>query len=150
MNSIVDQLGIDPKALAGPAWVTLLYIAVYYAFMVNLLVVKLQLHREYAARGERFDRYFTQDRRLLAADRTQLNMLEHMPVFLVLLWLHAFLVSTSEAAILGAIYTGTRALYPVLLRGKLGRDIPKRILLVTFTGYFVLIALGLRILTQLL
>ena len=87
---------------------------------------------------------------MLAADRSQLNMLEQMPVFLILMWLNAFMVDTTEATILGAIYTGTRALYPVVLRGRMGRDVPRRILIITFTGYFVLLAYSVRIIQQLL
>jgi uncharacterized membrane protein YecN with MAPEG domain len=150
MDSIASAMGLEASVFVGPAVVTLAYCALYYVFMFNLMRVKLRLHREYSARDEKFDRYFGQDRELLAADRTQLNMLEHMPIFLVLLWLHAFLVSSSEAAILGAIYTGSRALYPILLRGRMGRDIPKRILFITFTGYGVLCIFGIRIAMNLL
>ena len=131
--------------VVGPACVTLAYVAVYYAFNLNVLRVKLRLAKKYKAEGQSFDRYFGQDRELLAADRVQLNMLEHMPVFLVLLWLHALVVGATEATILGAIYTATRFLYPVVLGGRLGRDIPARILVITFTGYSVLIRLAVRI-----
>ena len=136
---------MEPSHFAGPAWVTLAYVGVYYLFMVNLMRTKMRLHREYNARGDKLDRYFSQDRELLAADRTQLNMLEHMPVFLVLMWLHAFVVDPTEAAILGGIYTGSRALYPILLSRRLGRDIPLRVLAITFTGYGVLTVFAVRI-----
>ena len=150
MNSIASATSLDLATIAGPAWVTLAYVGIYYAFMTHLMQVKLRLHREYKARGETFDRYFGQDRELLAADRVQLYMLEHMPVFLVLLWLHALVVSGTEAAILGGIYTASRALYPVLLRGRLGRDVPTRILPITFTGYLILLIFGCRIAMSLL
>ncbi len=145
MNAIATDLDLPLSSLAGPAWVTLALFIVYYAFMTNVLRVKIKLGREHRIQGESFDRYASQDPRLLAADRTQLNLLEHMPVFLVLLWMHAFIVSAGEATILGSIYVGTRALYPFVLGRTLGRDIPQRILWVTFTGYLVLIALGFRI-----
>jgi uncharacterized membrane protein YecN with MAPEG domain len=145
MDAIAHALSIDNSTIAGPAWVTLAYVGVYYAFMSNLLRVKLRLHGQYKERGEKFDRYFGQDREMLAADRIQLNMLEHMPIFLVLLWLHAFMVSSAEATLLGGIYTGTRALYPLLIGHRMGRNIPLRILSVTFTGYIILTIFAVRI-----
>ena len=150
MNAIVHQMGLQANAFAGPAWVTLIYFGIYYGFILHILRVRTGLHQAYQQRGEKFDRYFSPDRKMLAADRTQLNMLEQMPVFLTLLWLHAFLVDMTEATILGAIYTGSRALYPVILRGHMGRDVPKRILVITFTGYFVILAFSIRIIQQLL
>ena len=145
MDAIAHTLSLDMGIIAGPAWVTVAYVGVYYAFMSNLLRVKLRLHGQYKEQGKKFDRYFGQDREMLAADRIQLNMLEHMPVFLVLLWLHAFVVSSYEATILGGVYTGTRALYPLLLGSRLGRNIPLRILWVTFTGYLILGIFAVRI-----
>src|SRR5215510_6802341 len=64
------------------------YFALYYALNVHVLRTKRRLRREYRARGEEFDRYYTQDRRMLTADRCLLNMLEHMPPFVCLLWLY--------------------------------------------------------------
>ncbi len=122
----------------GPAWVTLAYVGLYYAFMTQVLRTKIRLGRAYQERGEKFDRYYSQDREMLAADRIQLNMLEHMPIFLVLLWLHALVGSIDEATITGGIYVAARAAYPFVLGGRLGRAVPKRLLFVTFTGYAVL------------
>jgi uncharacterized membrane protein YecN with MAPEG domain len=130
---------------SGPIWVTLAYIALYYVFMTLGLRTKLRLIREYREQGKVFDRYFGKDREMLAADRTQLNMLEHMPIFLVLLWLHAVMVSSFEATILGSIYTGLRVFYPVVLRGRIGRNIPKRVLPLTFSGYIILAIFAVRI-----
>ena len=149
MNSIAQELQIDPAVFSGPAWVTLATLTVYYLFIVNVARVRIRLTHEYAARGERFDRYFGQDRQLLAADRIQLNMLEQMPVFLSLLWLHALLVSAGEATILGMIWVISRSLYPLVLGERMGRDIPLRILWVTFTGYAMLVAFGVRIIGSL-
>ncbi|MFT6233578.1 MAG: hypothetical protein ACJAZO_004099, partial [Myxococcota bacterium] len=53
-------------------------------FQIRGLRTKSRLVAGYQSRGEKFDRYFGQDREMLASDRTQLNMLEHMPVFLAL------------------------------------------------------------------
>ena len=149
MDTIANNLGLNSETFVGPAWVTLAYFGVYYAFITHGLTVKLRLTREHEARGEKFDRYFSQDRSLLAADRTQLNMLEHMPVFLALLWLHATLVSSAEATVLGALYVVTRVLYPFLLAGRLGRNIPFRLLFSTFAGYGVLLVLVVRIVMNL-
>jgi uncharacterized membrane protein YecN with MAPEG domain len=145
MDAIAETLKLDPKTLVGPVGVTLAYFGVYYGFMIRILVTKIQLQKEYGKRGEKFDRYFGQDRVMLAADRTQLNMLEHMPVFLVLFWLTAFLVSSNEATWLGGIYTASRALYPVLLHRSLGREIPTRLMVITCTGYVVLLIMAARI-----
>jgi len=138
-------MSVSSVDITGPAWVTLAYIGLYYVFITHGLRVKLRLKREYEERGEKFDRYFGQDREMLASDRIQLNMLEQMPPFLVLLWLHAFIVSSGEAAILGGVYTATRAVYPFMLRGRLGRNVPLRLLSVTFTGYAILAVFGVRI-----
>jgi hypothetical protein len=49
--------------------VTLAYLTVYYVMQLYVLRTKKRLFREYHARGERFDRYFGEDRVMLAADR---------------------------------------------------------------------------------
>ena len=92
--------------------VTLCYITLYYVFMVNVLRVKMKVIRRCKEKGEPFRRYTEHYPDLLAADRIQLNMLEHMPPFLVLLWLQAFVVSAESATLMGWIYLGLRALYP--------------------------------------
>ncbi len=124
----------------GPIVVTLLYVTLYYAFQIHIMRVKGRLVSEYKARGEKFDRYFGQDRHMLAADRIQLNMLEHMPVFLVLLWMSAVFVDPMFATVVGGIYTAARALYPFLMGDRLGRGIRPRILIATVTGYLAIVA----------
>ena len=79
---------------------------------------------------------------MLAADRVQLNMLEHMPPFLVLLWLNAVLVGPRSATLAGGIYVLARGAYPLLSGGQMGQDIKERIALATVPGYLVLIYLG--------
>ena len=68
-------------------------------------------------------------------------MLEHMPIFLSLFWGHAiFFVSIKEATILGSCLHQLLVPFIHLLWGKnIGRDIPKRILVVTFSNYFITI-----------
>lgn len=126
------------KVFAGPLIVTLVYLAYYYYLQLRLLSVKTRLTREYQARGEKFDRYFGQDRVMLAADRAQLNTLEHMPPFLILLWLCAVFATVQGATIAGAIYVAARIVYPFLLGERLGRNIKAKVLLATGTGYLVL------------
>ena len=121
----------------GPILVTIGYFLVYYFFICLILKTKVKLHSSYKKDGKKFDRYFSQDREMLLADRTQLNMLEHMPIFLSLLWGHAIFVSITEATILGSAYTVIRALYPFVMGKNIGKDIPKRILLVTFSNYLI-------------
>mgnify|MGYP000362339471 CR=1 FL=1 len=130
---------------AGPVWVTLVYMGIYYWTQVRILQIKTRLRGEYKARDEKFDRYFGQDREMLAADRVQLNMLEHMPPFLILMWLTAFLASPMEATVAGGIYTASRVVYPFIMGGRLGRGVPNRILLATATGYLVLAFFVVRI-----
>lgn len=129
---------LDLAQQIGPLTVTLVYIALYYGFQIHQMRVKFRLEAAYKARGEKFDRYFGQDREMLAADRIQLNMLEHMPPFLALLWLNAIYVSPTSATIAGAVYTAARLAYPFLMGGRLGRSIRAQILVATGTGYLVL------------
>jgi len=129
---------LDPAPYAGPIVVTLAYIGLYYLFQVYVLQVKTRLDRDYKARNESFDRYFGQDRQMLAADRVQLNMLEHMPPFLVLLWLNAAFVDPRSATIAGGVYVAARALYPLALGTRLGRGVRAAVLLSTVPGYLVL------------
>ena len=121
----------------GPILVTAVYFLVYYIFLLNILRTKMRVFKAYKKRGEKFDRYFGQDREMLAADRIQLNMLEHMPLFLLLMWLHATFVSIPQATWLGGIYTTSRIIYPIIVGGSLGREVPLKIMPVTFTGYII-------------
>jgi hypothetical protein len=139
---------MDVHAYAGPIVVTVVYVALYYALTVNLLVVKKRLGREYRARGEKFDRYFNTDRTMLAADRYVLNMLEHMPPFLTLLWLNALFVGPVGATVAGAAYTACRIAYPWLMGRELGRSVPTRILFATVVGYAVIAYFCLRLIAR--
>lgn len=124
---------------AGPIAVTLSYLGLYYGFQIWSLQVKVRLDKAYKARGEKFDRYFGKDREMLAADRVQLNTLEHMPPFLALLWLNALFVGPGPATIAGAVYIVSRLAYPFVIGKRLGRMIRSRVMLATFTGYAVLV-----------
>jgi hypothetical protein len=126
------------RTFAGPLLVTVAYVVVYYLMITNQLLVRTRLRREYRARGESFDRYFGADREMLAADRYVGNMLEHMPAFLLLLWLNAIFVDPRSASLAGAIYVGVRLVYPFLMGRRLGRGVPNRILFATLVGYLVL------------
>jgi uncharacterized MAPEG superfamily protein len=124
---------------APTIWVTLAYIGLYYAFMIRILRVKLRVAKQCKEAGERFFRYSNQYPELLAADRVQLNMLEHMPPFLALLWLQSLTVSPKSAAMLGAAYIVVRLAYPLFLGPTLQKNIPLRIVINTFTGYGILL-----------
>lgn len=135
----VDGLcAMSPRTFAGPLLVTAAYVVVYYLLISNQLRVKTRLRRAYQARGETFDRYFGADREMLAADRYVGNMLEHMPAFLLLLWLNAIFVSPRRATIAGAAYVLCRLSYPLLMGRRLGRGVPNRILFATVVGYVVI------------
>ena len=94
---------------------TVVYLLLYYGLMLNVLKVKLKLIKAYKERGERFDRYRSNDPEMLAADRNQLNLLEHMPPFLIVLWLYAVFVSALLGDLGGALYLVLRVLYPFVL-----------------------------------
>jgi hypothetical protein len=115
--------------------VTIAYLVLYFAFHMRVLRTKWRLRREYRERGEEFDRYYTKDRQMLTADRCVLNMLEHMPPFLCLLWLTAVFVGQTSATIAGSAYVVTRAAYPFLLGPMVGTRLPRRLLVATYTGY---------------
>lgn len=57
----------------------------------------------------RFDPRVIQDGQVIRFDRTALNTLEQMPVFLVTMWLYAVLVDAEWAGIGGLIYVITRS-----------------------------------------
>jgi hypothetical protein len=121
----------------GPLLVTIAYFAVYYALHLRVLRTKRRLRGEYQARGIEFDRYHSQDRQMLAADRSVLNMLEHMPPFVCLLWLHVVFVGSLGATVAGSVYVATRAAYPFLLGASVGTRLPSRLLVATYAGYGV-------------
>lgn len=129
---------LDLPAQTGPILVTIAYLLVYYTFQLLVLRTKLRLDAEYTARNEKFDRYFAQDREMLASDRVQLNMLEHMPPFLVLLWLNAVFVGPTSATIAGGVYVAARVLYPFVMGTRLGRSAPSLIVASTLPGYLVI------------
>jgi hypothetical protein len=125
--------------------VTVAYVLVYYVMISNQLRVRTKLRRAHRERGESFDRYFNTDREMLAADRYVGNMLEHMPPFLLLLWLNAIFVDPRKASWAGAAYVGARLLYPLMMGSRLGKGVPSRILFATVIGYVVLAYLALRL-----
>ena len=140
---------MDVETYRSPIWVTLAYCFVYYGFLLNIARTRFSIHKKYKADGKKFDRYFGQDRNMLAADRIQLNMLEQMPVFLVTFWLYVVFVSPSTGTILGWVYTIARALYPFMIGNRMGRDIPMKVLISTVIGYgvifYFMIGLGLKL-----
>jgi hypothetical protein len=72
-------------------------------------------------------------------------MLEHMPPFLVLLWLNAIFVGPRGASFAGGAYVVSRLLYPFVMGQKLGRGVPNRIMFATVIGYGVLALLAVRL-----
>jgi len=129
---------MSARTFTGPLLVTVAYVLVYYLLVTNQLLVKTRLRRAYRARGEAFDRYFSNDREMLAADRYAGNMLEHMPAFLVLLWLNAIFVGPRGASVGGAAYVLSRVAYPFVMGRRLGKGVPTRIMFATVIGYAVI------------
>lgn len=58
--------------------------------------------------------YNSKDKLALLGDRTVGNYIEFAILFLPLLWIHALFVDPSESFTICAIYTASRALYPVV------------------------------------
>lgn len=134
---------MTPADLQGPIVVTALYFCLWYAMLFGLQSrTKYRLKAEYAARGEEFDRYFGQDREMLAADRAVANTQEQMVPFLVTLWLHAVFVSPQSATWLGALYVALRAAYPFLLGGRVAGTQSKRVVFATGPAYAIVAWLG--------
>ena len=137
---------ISARTYLGPLLVTVTYVVLYYLMFANQLRVRLRLRRAYRERGETFDRYFGADREMLAADRYVGNMLEHMPPFLILLWLNAIFVGQRGASFAGGAYILSRLLYPLAMGRRLGRGVPSRIMFATVIGYAVIAYFAARLL----
>jgi hypothetical protein len=131
-------MAISAVSCRGPILVTAAYLLLWYFLLVGIQRrTKYRLQKEYAARGEVFDRYFGQDEQMLAADRVVINTQEQMVPFLSALWLHAVFVSTSHAALIGSVYVVLRAFYPLLMGKRLSMMNPKRVHLVTVPCYIM-------------
>lgn len=129
---------LDPSVYMGPIVATAAYFGLWYYLLLGLQRgTKYRLKAEYSAKGEAFDRYFGQDRRMLAVDRAVANTQEQMVPFLASLWLHALFVSPGTATVLGGVYVGLRALYPLLLGKQLAGTQSKRVFAVTGPAYLI-------------
>lgn len=128
---------VDLDAFTGPIVVTAAYFVLWYVLLFRQTRTKYRLRAAYAARGESFDRYFGQDRQMLAVDRAVANTQEQMVPFLFALWLHAAVVSVPVATALGSAYVVCRTLYPVLLGSELDKTQSKRVLIATGPAYLI-------------
>jgi uncharacterized membrane protein YecN with MAPEG domain len=126
------------RTFAGPLLITTAYVVVYYLLLTDQLCVRMRLRRAYRARGESLDRDFSTDREMLAAARYVGNMVEHMPPFLLLLWLNAIFVDPRSATVAGGAYLVSRVLYPFVMGPGRGKCIPTRVLGGTTIGYVVI------------
>lgn len=130
-------LNVGPYA--GPLLITVAYVVFWYYLLIGVQrKTKYRLHREYAAEGKVFDRYFGQDPQMLAADRAVLNTQEQMVPFLAALWMCALFVSPWIATVLGAAYIALRCGYPRLLGARLSNMQPKRVYFVTLPCYGII------------
>ncbi len=131
---------IEIASLRGPITVTAAYFGLWYGMLFGLQSrTKYRLRREYAARGDDFDRYRSGDPEMLRADRAVQNTHEQMTPFLVSMWLCALFVSPQLATSLGAVYVLLRAMYPVLLGRRIAQIQPKRVALVTIPCYAIIV-----------
>ena len=72
---------IDSGSFTGPVLVTAAYFVLWYVLLFRQTRTKRRLSAEYKARNQSFDRYFGQDRQMLAADRAAANTHEQMVPF---------------------------------------------------------------------
>ena len=132
----------DLAPLHGPLAVTVAYFLLWYSLLFGLQTrTKYRLKARYAKEGRVFDRYFGQDEEMLAADRAVANTHEQMGPFLVSLWLCALFASPTYATWLGAAYVGLRAVYPLLLGGRVSKVQSKRVAFVTFPCYAIVFSM---------
>jgi len=132
----------DLNQLHGPLMVTVTYFVLWYGFLLGLQSrTKYRLKARYEREGKQFDRYFGQDREMLAVDRVVANTHEQMGPFVVSLWLFAIFSSPTYATYLGATYIVLRALYPVILGKRVLRTQTKLVALVTFPSYIIVFAM---------
>ena len=117
---------------------TAVYLVLWYTLLFGLQTrTKYRLRREYAARGEVFDRYRSADPEMLKADRAVQNTHEQMVPFLVSMWMYALVVSPQAAAVLGGVYVVLRAAYPFLLGARIEQVQSRRVAFVTFPCYAI-------------
>eukprot|EP01129_Flabellula_baltica_P014089 TRINITY_DN667_c0_g1_i2.p1 TRINITY_DN667_c0_g1~~TRINITY_DN667_c0_g1_i2.p1 ORF type:complete len:108 (+),score=6.83 TRINITY_DN667_c0_g1_i2:388-711(+) len=68
---------------------------------------------------------------LAAWERTQMNMLEQMPPFLITMWLFSIFVEPVWGAILGLVYTVMRLFYPCFYP-------PPKVFVITLPNYVII------------
>ncbi len=132
----------DLTQLHGPVVVTAAYFLLWYSLLFGLQTrTKYRLKARYEKDGKVFDRYFGQDEEMLAVDRAVANTHEQMGPFLVSLWLFAIFVSPRHATWLGAAYVALRAIYPFLLGKRVSKVQSRRVALVTFPCYAIVLTM---------
>jgi hypothetical protein len=132
----------DLTQLRGPLVVTVAYFVLWYGFLFGLQTrTKYRLKARYQKEGKVFDRYFGRDDEMLAVDRVVANTHEQMGPFLVSLWLFAIFASPTYATWLGAAYVVLRSAYPLLLGKRVSMVQSKRVALVTFPCYAIVLTM---------
>merc|ERR1712137_85545 len=112
MGSAHIPMGFGPIDLTdlSSLWftlaVTVLYLSLYYANMFHLAFRRIGMVRAGIDRDE-----IAKHPKIIAADRTFLNMLEQMPPFLASMWLFSIFCHPYWGGALGLIYTTLRAFY---------------------------------------
>jgi len=107
-------------------FVTLIYLTLYYVTLIVILLTKLKVRPAAQAQVRKdnenkktphnekliaLDKYIRREPLMMAAERTQLNMLEQMPPFLATFWIYSVMVDPVVGAWMGALYTAIRACY---------------------------------------
>tara|TARA_R110002050_G_scaffold295272_1_gene453944 strand:- start:1376 stop:1903 length:528 start_codon:yes stop_codon:yes gene_type:complete len=130
-----------------PILATVGYVALFFRFIGNQKSIFYSLQLEKLMENkEEFDRYHSNDGRLLAADRTLGNLLEQAPAFLASLWICALSSEDNNriAGILGIAWVLIRALYPIILGNSLRNFVPTRIYFVTLPAYTIILFMTSR------
>ena len=121
-DSVAEGPATSVKALAPVFYVTagficLLYTFFFYqsttAFLEHAKARKEAKAKDAQAKSPRFtDVKYGRTGKMLAADRTVGNLLEQAVPFLVSMYMHAALVSSSQAATIGWVWVASRSIYP--------------------------------------
>eukprot|EP00052_Salpingoeca_macrocollata_P008804 m.69511 g.69511 ORF g.69511 m.69511 type:complete len:188 (+) comp16781_c0_seq3:133-696(+) len=96
--------------------VTLTYFLLYTCFLLAQSATSHLLKAEMKKKNQKFVRYYSTEPAMLGMDRAVGNMMEQMPLFLVLFWLCVVFAPAQGSTVIlaGYVYIAFRALYPII------------------------------------
>lgn len=137
------------RAFAPVVAVTLVWLALYYAFCWGQSFAKVYVYAHHASGGEKTMaevKYGAPTGGLcLWADRTFGNLHEQSLPFLAALWLNAVFVGADNAALYGKLWLGARAFYPILFPLSWPTKRWPLLWLSTFPGYACVFVLAWQV-----